>query len=105
MSDRKNEGFHRKESGSRKSLAKEREEYFEPGAMILPCRLPPLPGGGRSRTSYLVSVDQEITNCLIKITLLVKVISTVWFGIKSKVGVMGFSTSPSDTTLSLWFSS
>ena len=45
MSDRKNEGFHRKESGPRKSLAKEREEYFEPGARILPCRLPPLPVG------------------------------------------------------------
>ena len=45
MNDRKNEGFYRKESGSRNSLAKEREEYFDPEARILPCRLLPLPVG------------------------------------------------------------
>ena len=53
--------------------------------------------------SYLIAADQEIPNCLINITLLVKVISAVWLGIKSRVGVMGFSTSPSDTILRLWF--
>ena len=45
MSDRKNEGFYRKDSGSRNSLAKEREEYFDPETRILPCRLLPLPVG------------------------------------------------------------
>ena len=57
MSDRKNEGFYRKDSGSRNSLAKEREEYFDPETRILPCRLLPLPVGvGAGSKRHLTSL-------------------------------------------------
>jgi len=54
---------------------------------------------GMERT--LIDADQKISDWLIKIAFLVKVKTASGLGIKSRFGVMGFSTS--DTILGLWF--
>ena len=46
-------------------------------------------------TGYLTGADQTIPNWLIKITFLGKVETTVRLSIKSRFGIMGFSTSDS----------
>ena len=52
-------------------------------------------------TYYLIGADKKIPNWLIKITFWRKIKTTIRLGIKSKFGIMSFSTS--DTILDLWF--
>ena len=55
------------------------------------------------RTHYLISVGQKLVpNWLIKITVLGKVETAIKSHIKSRFGIMAFSTS--DAILGLWFS-
>ena len=51
-------------------------------------------------TDYPIGTGQKIPDCLTKITLLGKVKTAIRAGIKSRFGIMGFSTS--DTILGLW---
>ena len=44
-------------------------------------------------TDYLTGADQKTSDRLIKIILLVKVETAIKIGIKSRFGILGFSTS------------
>lgn len=52
-------------------------------------------------TDYLTGADQKTSDWLIKILLLVKVETAIKLGIKSRFGILGFSTS--DAIWGLWF--
>ena len=70
------------------------------------CPLPLLPLGSREdkilhRTDYLTGADQNIPNWSIKMTYLKEAEIAVRSNIKSRFGIMGFSTS--NTILGLCF--
>ena len=52
-------------------------------------------------TDYLTGADQKTWDRLIKIIFLVKVETAIRLGIKSRFGILGFSTS--DAIWGLWF--
>ena len=57
--------------------------------------------GPCDRLLHYVGADQKIPNWLIKITFLVKAETAVELGIKSRFGIISFSTS--NAILGLWF--
>ena len=52
-------------------------------------------------TDYFILADHKVPYWLIKITFVAKAVTAVRLGIKSKLVIMGISTS--DTILGLWF--
>ena len=113
------EFYRQEEGGTRKLLAKEKKELFQArssfivflgGGQGLSCRLPFLSltgpggcGGGMQRahvTDCLIGADQKIPNWQIKITFLVRAESVIKSDVKSRICIMGFSTS--DTILDMW---